>query len=162
VATKTILFIVFFSIGLAAIAVSILADDLNQYYTIKIQLHNTHQTNEKLQRLIDGYGEMIKSIESDPHIVERLAPVTLGVEPNAAATAFPKATRQELLAAQRALIAAAPPLPPAPVSPNWLVRCCDPKLRKMLFLAGSALILVSFTCFNIRKEGSEVGDKVVS
>ena len=70
---KTILFIVFFSIGLAAVAVSILADDLNQYYTIKIQLHNTQHGNEKLSKLIDSYGEMIKHIESDPRSVERLA-----------------------------------------------------------------------------------------
>jgi hypothetical protein len=142
----------FFSVGLAAIAVSILADDLNQYYTIKIQLHNTQQTNEKLVKLIDGYGEMIGSIESDPHIVERLATVTLGVEPNEAQTAFPKASRQELIAAHKALIAAAPPQPPEPVLPRWLTRCKNPPLRKLLFIAGSALILVSFTCFNIRKE----------
>jgi hypothetical protein len=139
---------VFFSVGLAAIAVSILADDLNEYYSIKVQLYNTQQTNEKLGKLIDGYGVMIKSIESDPHIVERLATVTLGVEPNAPQTAFPKANRQSLLAAQRALAAAAPAPPPPPVPPTWLVRCTDPFLRKILFLAGAALILVSFTCFN--------------
>lgn len=143
---------VLFSIGLAAIAVSILADDLNQYYTVKIQLHKTQLYNEKVTKLIDGYGEMIKHIESDPHIVERLAPVTLGVEPNQAGTAYPKASREELLAAQKALIAAAPPLPPEPVLPNWLVRTKDPFLRKILFFAGAALILVSFTCFNARKE----------
>jgi hypothetical protein len=143
---------VFFSIGIAAIAVSILVNDFNQYYLVKIQLHNTKLNNDKLQKLIDGYNEIIKSIEADPHIVERLAPATLGVEPNAPETAFPKASRQELLAAQRALIAAAPPLPPEPVLPDWLKRCSDPMLRKMLFLAGSALVLVSFTCFNVRKE----------
>jgi hypothetical protein len=155
VITKTILFIVFFSVGLAAVALSILADDLNQYYTIKIELHNTQQTNEKLAKLIDGYGEMINSIESDPHIVERLATITLGIEPNEAQTAFPKASRQELLAARQALIAAAPPPPPQPVLPKWLVRCCEPLLRKLLFVAGSALILLSFTCFNIQKEDTE-------
>jgi len=152
VVVKTILFIVFFSIGLAAVAVSILADDLNQYYTIKIQLHNTQQGNEKLSKLIDSYGEMIKHIESDPRSVERLATVTLGVEPNEAGTAYPKASRQELLAAQRALAAAAPPPPVPPVLPTWLSRSTNPLLRKLLFLAGSALILISFTCFNIGKE----------
>jgi pyrroline-5-carboxylate reductase len=143
---------VFFSVGLAAMALSILANDLNQYYSIKIHLHNTQQTNEKLQKLIDGYGEMIKSIETDPHIVERLATVTLGVEPNSADTAYPKATRREMLAAQKALIAAAPPLEPEPVLPDWLTRCTNPFLRKILFIAGAALILVSFTCFNIKKD----------
>jgi hypothetical protein len=150
--TKNILFIIFFSIGIAAIAVAILVNDFNQYYIVKIQLHNTKLTNEKLQKLIDGYGQMIKSIEADPHIVERLAPATLGVEPNAPETTFPKPSRQELLAAHRALIAAAPPLPPEPVLPDWLKRCSEPMLRKILFLAGSALVLVSFTCFNARKE----------
>lgn len=150
--TKTVLFIVFFTIGIAAVAVSILVNDFNRYYLVKIQLHNTKITNERIQKLIDGYNEMIKSIEADPHIVERLAPATLGVEPNAPETAFPKASRQELFAAQRALIAAAPPLPPEPVLPEWLKRCSEPVLRKVLFLAGAALILVSFTCFNIRKE----------
>ena len=154
--TKTVLFIVFFTIGIAAIAVSILVNDFNQYYIVKIQLHNTKITNEKIQKLIDGYGEMIKSIEADPHIVERLAPATLGVEPNTPETAFPKASRRELWAARQALIAAAPPLPPEPVLPEWLKRCSEPLLRKILFLAGSALILVSFTCFNIRKEERQV------
>jgi hypothetical protein len=155
VATKTILFIVFFTVGLAAVAMSILADDLNQYYTITIQLHNTKVANEKLQKLIDDYGEMTKNIESDPQAAKRLAPVTLGVEPNEAGTAFPKASRQELAAAQKALMAAAPPPEPKPVPPKWLTRCTDPLLRKLLFLAGSALILISFTCFNIRKASSE-------
>ena len=142
----------FFSVGLAAMAVSILANDLNEYYTIKIYLHNTQQTNEKLVKLIDGYGVMIKSVEADPHIVDRLAKVTLGVEPNEPRTAFPNASRQELLAAQRALAAAAPPQPAPPVLPTWLSRSANPLLRKLLFLAGAALILVSFTCFNVRKE----------
>lgn len=152
VITKTVLFIVFFTIGIAAVAVAALINDFNRYYLVKIQLHNTKLTNEKIQKLIDGYGEMIKSIEADPHIVERLAPATLGVEPNAPETAFPKASRKELLAAQRALIAAAPPLPPEPVLPEWLKRCSNPLLRKILFFAGAALVLVSFTCFNVRKE----------
>ena len=162
VVTKTVLFIVFFTIGIAAVAVSILVNDFNQYYLVKIQLHNTKLANEKIQKLIDGYNEMIKSVEADPHIVERLAPATLGVEPNAPDTTFPKASRKELLAAQRALIAAAPPLPPEPVLPEWLKRCSLPMLRKILFLAGSALILVSFTCFNIRKEERQAGKNLTT
>ena len=69
---------VFFSVSaLRQSRLSILADDLNQYYSIKIQLHNTQQTNEKLQKLIDGYSEMITSISNPTRISSNDLPPSL-------------------------------------------------------------------------------------
>jgi hypothetical protein len=35
-------------------------------------------------------------------------------------------------------------------------------LRKILFAAGAALVLVSFTCFNVRKEERQAGKNVTT
>jgi hypothetical protein len=74
---KTLLFVIFFGAGLCAIAVSALVPDLNQFYSIKIKLDDTEQTNKKIQKLIEDHDFMIRKLKEDPNSAERLATVLL-------------------------------------------------------------------------------------
>jgi hypothetical protein len=149
---KTLLFVIFFGAGLCAIAVSALVPDLNQFYSIKIKLDDTEQTNKKIQKLIEDHDFMIKKLKEDPNSAERLATVTLGFEPNSTETAFPKPKQKTLMAAKLALRSARPVETPETVLPEWLVRVTNDEMRTVLFMSGAGLVLVSFVCFVPRRK----------
>lgn len=144
---KTLAFIVFFTAGLIAISTGALVDDLTRYYTIKIKLDDTLATNDKIERLIEDHNAMLTNLQRDPNAAQRLAMVTLGIEPNTADTAFPKSKQQTLSSARQAIIAAAPVTTPETVLPVWLERIQNQKMRLMLYIAGAGLVILAMTCF---------------
>ena len=145
---RTLLFIVFFSIGTAAMAASVLCDDLVRYYrNNRHYLNQAERLTSKLKALTDDYDAVLIQVEDDPNLIKRLAPAALGAEPTDPNTIFPRATPQELAEAKKALAKIAEAEPNEPTMPAWLERCREPKHRIYLFAAGAALILVSFACF---------------
>jgi len=144
---RTLLFIVFFSIGTAAMAASVLCDDLVRYYCSRHYRNQAERLTSKLKALNDDYYAVLIRMEDDPNLIKRLAPAALGAEPTDANTIFPRATPQELAEAKKALAKIAAAEPNEPAMPVWLERCREPKHRIYLFAAGAALILVSFACF---------------
>jgi len=144
---RMILFVVFFSIGAASLGISILCDDLVQYYRNKRLLTVTQQSLNKLESLNADYDVLLKQLEKDPNLVKRLAPATLGTEPEDANAVYPRATPEQLAAARQALTQDPNDQSAAPMLPDWLTRCSEPRRRITLFIAGSFLILISFTCF---------------
>ncbi|MHC4727639.1 MAG: hypothetical protein ACYS17_10480 [Planctomycetota bacterium] len=147
-----ILFVVFFSIGAASLAISILCDDLVQYYRNKGQLTVTQQANDRFKSWIEDYDVLLEQREKDPNLVKRLAPAILGTEPEDANAVYPRATPEELAAARQALTQDPNDQSTAPMLPNWLTRCSEPRRRVTLFIAGSFLILISFTCFTPKRQ----------
>ena len=142
-----ILFVVFFSIGAMSLGISILCDDLVQYYRNKQLLTVTQQSLKKLESLNADYDALLEQLEDDPNLVKRLAPATLGTEPEDANAVYPRATPEQLAAARQALTQDPSDQSTAPMLPHWLTRCSEPRRRITLFIAGSFLILISFTCF---------------
>jgi hypothetical protein len=153
-----ILFVVFFSIGAASLAISILCDDLVQYYRNKGQLTVTQQANDRFKSWIEDYDVLLEQREKDPNLVKRLAPAILGTEPEDANAVYPRATPEELAAARQALTQDPNDQSTAPMLPKWLTRCSEPRRRITLFIAGSFLILISFTCFTPSRK-SKVKEK---
>jgi hypothetical protein len=153
-----ILFVVFFSIGAVSLAISILCDDLVQYYRNKRQLTVTQRSLNKLEFLNADYDVLLDQLEKDPNLVKRLAPATLGTEPEDANAVYPRATPEQLAAARQALTQDPNDQSAAPMLPNWLTRCSEPSRRITLFIAGSFLILISFTCFTPKRQ-SRVKEK---
>jgi hypothetical protein len=147
-----ILFAVFFCIGAASLAISILCDDLVQYYRNKQQLMVTQQSLKKLESLNADYDVLLEQLEKDPNLVKRLAPATLGTEPEDANAVYPRATPEQLTAARRALTQDPNDQSAGPMLPNWLTRCSEPRRRITLFIAGSFLVLISFTCFTPKRQ----------
>ena len=144
---RTLLFVVFFSVGAAAVGGSVLCDDLVKHYRNKHYLRQARRLTAQLEALDDDYDALLTQLENDPNIIERLAPATLGADREEPNTAYPRATAQELATAKQLLAEIAEQEPNSPMMPTWLARSSEPGRRKYLFAAGAILILLSFTCF---------------
>ncbi len=167
------MFIVFFSIGAAALSGSILFDDVIQYYRNQQLLEDARESLDQLESLNADYDVLLTQLGEDPNLFKRIAPVTLGVgreEPN---TVYPIATIEQLAAARKALAKQPAGVPRQTAGsgysdqsgklkvgdssgtvPVWLSRCGEPRRRLMLFLAGAGLVLVSFVCFGLGPKAS--------
>jgi len=144
---RTLLFVVFFSIGAAAMSGSVLCDDLVSHYRNKHFLKQAKRFTQRFKSLDADYYALLRQLEDDPNLIKRIAPAAIGADHNEPNTIYPRATAQELAAAKKALAEIAEQEPNEPVLPAWLARCSEPRLRTYLFISGAALILISFVCF---------------
>jgi len=140
-------FVVFFSIGAAALGGAVLCDDLIQYCRNKALVREAEASLKRLESLNAEYDALLQELEKDPNLLQRIVPVTLGTEPNDPNTVYPKARAGELAVARKALVAEAGQEPAAPAIPVWLQRCSDPPKRIVLFIAGASLVLIALVCF---------------
>jgi hypothetical protein len=151
---RTLLFVVFFSIGTAALTAATLYDDLLGYYRNKQLLRSAEETLNKLKSLNADYDALLKQLEENPNLLERIAPATLGTEPADANTAYPKVTAEQLDAARKVLAEDSKQQRFRAEIPDWIIRCSEPSKRIILFSAGALLILISFICFGPAKPSS--------
>ena len=151
------LFVVFFSIGAAALSGSILCNDLLRYYRNKQLLKTAEVSLNQLESLNTDYDALLQQLQKDPNFVRRIAPATLGTEPEDANTVYPKATTEQLAAARKVLTEDSSQQSTEPIIPDWITRCSEPPQRVVLFLAGAFLILISFICFGPAKPRPKEG-----
>ncbi len=150
--TRTVLFVIFFSVGAASLGSAVLCEDLVQYYRNKRTLKAAQESLARLESLNNDYDVLLHLLEEDPNLVKRLAPATPGSETEDANTVYPRATAEQLAAARRALTADPKQHIVEPVIPEWLSRCSEPRRRMVLFISGIVLILTSLICFEPKKE----------
>jgi len=149
---RAFLFVVFFSIGVTSLSSSILlCDDLVRYYQNRQLLKAAQQYLDRLKSLNTDYDVLLSQLETEPNLIKRIAPATLGTEPEDTNAVYPKATVEQLATARKAL---ADPMyigmrhyQTQPTMPEWLCRCSEPRRRIILFFAGAGLIFISFICF---------------
>jgi hypothetical protein len=144
---RTLLFVVFFSIGTAALTTATLYDDLLRYYRNKQILRSEEETLKKLESLNADYDALLKQLKENPALLERIAPATLGTEANEPNTVYPKVTAEQLDAARKVLAEDSKQQQSGAEIPDWIIRCSEPSRRITLFLAGAFLILISFVFF---------------
>jgi hypothetical protein len=149
---RAFLFVVFFSIGAAALSGSILCADLLLHYHNKGLLKDEKELSSQLKSLNTDYDALLQQLRDDPNLIKRIALVTIGKEAEDANTIYPKATAEQLAAARKALTEETTGESAEETLPMWLTRCKEPRRRTMLFFAGAGLILVSFICFGPAKE----------
>jgi hypothetical protein len=154
---RTLLFAIFFSVGAATLGVSILLDDLLQYYHNRQLLETAKNNLRRLELLNSDYDALLQQLQADANFVKRIAPATVGSEPAEVNTIYPKATAEQLAAAQKVLSEDFDQQHTQPAVPNWLRRCSQPRRRTVLFLAGAFLILISFVSFSAAKEKGRHG-----
>ena len=152
---RVFLFVVFFSIGAAALSGSILFADLLRYYNKRELLKAEKVLSNRLKSLNADYDALLLQLRNDPNLIKRIALVTLGKEDNDANTIYPKATAEQLAAARKALTDQTSAEPADTTLPQWLTRCREPRRRIILFFAGAGLILISFICFGPVREKNE-------
>jgi hypothetical protein len=149
---RTLLFVVFFGIGTAALTASTLYDDLLRYYRNKQLLRSEEETLRRLESLNADYDALLKQLKENPALLERIAPATLGTEPNEPNTVYPKVTAEQLDAARKVLAEGSEQQSSGAELPEWIIRCREPSKRIILFSAGAFLILISFICFSPAKQ----------
>jgi len=128
-----------------------ICDDLLRHYQNKQLLNSVANSLKQLQSLNADYDALINALQRDPNLIERIAPATLGTRHQADDTVYPKLTPEQLDAARKALTENSSPQLNEPQIPRWIIRCSEPRRRKMLFAAGAVLILIPFVFFNPRK-----------
>lgn len=148
------MFVVFFSVGAAVLSLTVLCDDLLEYFHNKSLLAQAEGYLEKLETLDSDYDTLLGQIENDPCQLARLAPATLGIEPNEPNTVYPKATADKLAAARQTLSEEPDRPQEGPTTPQWLNSWCQWPHRHALFFSGSALVLISFIFFGQTKRPS--------
>jgi len=157
---RTLLFVVFSGIGAAALSGAVICDDLLDYYRNKQLLNSAADSLEQLESLNADYDALIKALQEDPNLIDRIVRATLGTKRESEDTIYPKLTPEQLDAARKALTEDSDPLLDEPEIPRWIVRCSEPRRRKMLFAAGAILILIPFVFFTSNKhaDNAEVED----
>jgi hypothetical protein len=145
---RAIVFVVFFSVGAAVLSATVLCDDLLDYFYNRNLLKQAEANLKKLESLDADYDALLGQFEGNPKELARLAPATLGIEPNEPNTAYPRATADKLAAARRAL-SEEPNRPPddGEAVPRGLCLCCQWPRRHILFFSGATLVLISFLFF---------------
>jgi len=156
---RKLIFMVFFAIGAAAVAGSILCDDLTAYFRNKQLLDDAQEAITQLESLNSEYDVLLSQLDADPNLFERIAPAALGIEHQEPNTVYPSATLEQLAIARRAVSPATSGQGSTPAQvrgltgsprsgiPAWLSRCSEPRRRMALFFVGAGLILTSFICF---------------
>lgn len=147
-----LLFVTFFSVGAGALGAAALCDDLIAHWRNEQLVREAHRSLDRLRSLNEEYDALLKELQDDPNLVRRLAPVTLGTQPEDPNAVYPRARAQELAVARRALIDRAEQDPSEAVLPEWLERCSEPRHRIALFLAGAGLVLISLVFFTPKPE----------
>ena len=161
---RAVLFALFFSIGAAALSISILCDDLVQHYQNTELLRAAQKSLDRLKSLNADYGAVLDRLQADPNdpnSVKHLRRAILGPDPNRPDpnTVYPRATAEQLAAAHRALTADSGEPTSGPLEsgmPRWLDRCREPRRKMTLFFSGVILILTSLVCFGRAKQTLEI------
>jgi hypothetical protein len=144
---RILFFVIFSCLGIAAISLSMLAQEWIDLYTINSKLHKVEQTNRKIEVLNRDHQSLIDSINNDPNMLKRLDTIVLGTASAEANIPVPDITEQQLQKVKAILAETDSEEPPETGPPRWLQRCGQRRYRLIMFIAGAGLILVSFTCF---------------
>jgi len=140
-------FVVFFSVGAAALGGAVLCDDLILYCRNRRLISTAELSLDRLDSLNQEYDALLEELEKDPNLLKRLAPATLGTEPGDPNAIYPKAKARELALARKALFDLSGPDELPEAVPVWLERCSEPQRKLGLFVAGAGLVLISLVFF---------------
>ncbi len=149
---RAFLFVIFFSIGTVVLAGAVLCNDLVLYYRSGQLLRSAEESLNRLESLNADYDALLRQLEKDPNLFERIAPATLGTEPADVNTIYPDVTAEQLDAARRVLAEDSKQMSFKAEVPGWVARCSEPPNQIILFLSGAFLILISFIFFGPARE----------
>ena len=152
-----LLFVIFFSVGAGALGAAALCDDLILYWRNEHLVEQAHLSLDRLRSLNDEYDALLQELQDDPNLLKRIAPATLGTQPEDPNAVYPKARARELAVARRALMDETGESSQDAEIPKWLRRCSEPRHRIALFLAGAGLVLISLVFFTPKADPGQAG-----
>jgi hypothetical protein len=142
-------FIILFGVGMGALAISILCDDLTVYFKNKQDLILAEHELDNLRLLLATHDSLLSQLENDPNMIKRIAPAVLGTLEEDPNVIYPGVDVDEYITAKLALREHNRAEPQIPQMPTWLTRSRDPRRRAGLFFSGAILVLIAFTCFGL-------------
>ncbi len=148
---RLIVFLIFFAAGTCAVALAVLGPEWKSLYQLKAAVKQTEQNNRKIEEIIKDHQILSEQITGDANILKRIAPVTLGQQPDDANQPVAKITADTLARAKAILRQQRQDDSDGSQVPQWLVRCTIGRNRIILFAAGAGLVVVCFACFGDRK-----------
>jgi hypothetical protein len=153
--SRSILFVIFFGVGAASLGGSVLCDDLVRHHENRDILRTARESLERLESLNAEYDVLLRQLQEDPNLIKRVAPVTLGTEPEDPNAVYPRARAAELATARKALLAQEDQQAADSAVPSWLIRCSEPRRRIAIFSSGAVLVLISIVCFAPARRSGE-------
>ena len=151
---RFVLFCIFFSVGAGAIALSILAEEIETYFANRRTYAQTLEMNERIEKLIAEYEAQIEEIEKNPEILKKLERITFGAVEGEEGSEHPRAAVEQLAAARAALLEEMEGKKEEKMIDKWVGRIVEPKARMRLFFAGAGLVLITFMFFGTVREGA--------
>ncbi len=145
---RFIFFCVFFSIGLAAITISILVEELHNYYRNYTTVYQIKMSNEKIEKIIPDIEKQLHVAKTDPNRISRLRHLIFGEKLKKDNTVFPNTNDKRLTKIAEILIKLQQTEKHnVPKIPQWVERVSNYRIRLALFFAGTGLILLDFIFF---------------
>ncbi|PKL49166.1 MAG: hypothetical protein CVV39_03375 [Planctomycetes bacterium HGW-Planctomycetes-1] len=157
---RALFFSLFSAIGIFAVALAVLGPEWENLYKINAATEKMQQDNRQIEQIIEDHDVLIGKIHKDPNMLKRLAPEITSEKIEDANLPDVQITA-EMLEQAKAAIEQVDSNENTKISeevPAWLERTTLKSSRIILFAAGAGLVLVSFVCFNAKKEKT-LGDK---
>ena len=149
---RLVFFLVFSAIGICAVALAVLGPEWKNLYQLNSAVRQIEQSNQKIEEIIKDHQILSAQISNDANILKRIAPLTLGEQPEGPNQPVAKITADTLARAKAILEQQqTQDNSDSPEVPKWLQRCTTVDGRIILFTAGSGLVVVSFACFGVKK-----------
>ena len=149
---RFVCFCIFFSVGAGAIALSILAEEIEIYFANRRTYAQTLEMNERIEKLIAEYEAQIEQIEKNPEILKKLERITFGAVEGEEDSEHPRAAVEQLAAARAALMEEMETKAEEKAIDRWVGRIVEPKGWMRLFFAGAGLVLITFMFFGTVRE----------
>jgi len=145
---RFVCFCIFFTIGAAAIVLSILIEpEIGTYYQNRLHLARIDEANARIRRLTEDYDTQIRNLREDPQRLVMLQAITFRQKPVTDGAVLPKASDEKLNAAKEALLREIAQQENQALTPAWVLRVAEPRNRQVTFTAGAALVLTTFIFF---------------
>lgn len=149
--SRLFFFLVFSTIGILSITLGVLGPRWNNLYKMNAAIRQTERNNQKIEQIIKDHQILTAQIKADANMLMRIAPLTLGVQPEDPNQPVAEITADTLSRAKAVLDQQPEDNSDNPDVPVWLQRCTTVNKRIILFAAGAGLIVVSFACFGKKK-----------
>ena len=144
---RLFLFALFSGIGIGALGLSILVEDLLLYFYSKDHIHQIREDLVVFHTLNEDYDDVIARLGNDPNSRRRVALLMTGQRVEHADTVYPCAHREILNMARLVLRSPYQHYWEDQGLPHWLDRCRTRRNRVLLFLCGAGLVMVSIVSF---------------
>jgi hypothetical protein len=152
---RLLLFVICSAVGILSISLATLGQEWKSLYDTKAAVIQTERNNVKIEQIIKDHEVLTGQIATDPNILAKLAPLTLGSDVNDPNERRANITA-EMLDRAKAVLNSQDDAGSLPQPPIWLQRSTTGENRVILFVCGAGLVLVSFACFGKMKKNKKV------